>query len=422
MQSLELFLHERYVGIVVPNLRDRTRVSLEVDGTYQPEVLLSESFTVLPGFRPPKEAVSNFLGGYVPEGNQRERMAARRHIDTNDLFALLNEFGGSIAGAVNLRRADESPRYCPAYEPLDNQALADKLRQALKDSDQGIPDDSRSTLPGYQPKVLVAKFDEQWVYPHGRAHSTHILKPQVPSRPSRIFDEHYSHLLTKHLGMSSYSSDIRDADGVLYLAIGRFDRQVENGVVRLIHQEDMAQAMGLDWLDTDVKFEDSSRPNDPARATMRRIATSLGQIPGGSTAVEQWVRQVTYNLAIGNNDAHAKNVALMHLATETQLSQIYDAVPNLFQDGLINWNLALSVDGQFDHRRISIEHLLAEVNAWGVIPERRAIAAITETLIALDDAIAEVTPPIGVSEGLVDQLQWNIRQLRTGQEIGQRKR
>ncbi|TAM66879.1 MAG: hypothetical protein EPN48_14425 [Microbacteriaceae bacterium] len=102
-----------------------------------------------PGASTPADAVSNFLGGYVPEGNHREQMAAKRHIDKDDLFALLSEFGGSIAGAVTLRRTDEAPDFRPAYEPLDDRALAAKLKQALEDSDQGIPDDSRSTLPGY---------------------------------------------------------------------------------------------------------------------------------------------------------------------------------------------------------------------------------------------------------------------------------
>lgn len=129
-------------------------------------------------------------------------MAAKRRIDKEDLFALLTEFGGSIAGAVTLRRQGEVAMEAPAYEPMSDRQLAARLKQALEDSDQGIPDDSRSTLPGYQPKVLAALFDGGWAYPRGSGHSTHILKPQVPSRPTRIFDEHYSHLLTQSMGLS----------------------------------------------------------------------------------------------------------------------------------------------------------------------------------------------------------------------------
>jgi serine/threonine-protein kinase HipA len=422
MPSLDLYLHDRRVGMVESVQRDRTRVTLAVDRDYQQEILLSESFATIPGRRPPSDEVSNFLGGYLPEGNHRERMAAKRRIDKEDLFALLNEFGGSIAGAVTLRRPDEPRDYRPAYEPLDDRTLAARLKQAIEDSDQGIPDDSRSTLPGYQPKVLVARFDGQWAYPHGRAHSTHILKPQVPSRPNRIFDEYYSHLLTRRIGLSSYTSEIRKARRMPYLAIERFDRAVDGDQVRLHHQEDLAQALGLDWRNTDVKFQEPSWPGDSKRATAHRIGELLGSIPGGDAAIEAWARQLTYRVAIGDIDAHAKNAALLHLPGGTQLSPVYDALPNLFQEGLVKHDLALAIDGQFDHRKMSVQRLLAEITSWGVIPQGRAETAVTETLTALAHAISVTTAPKGVSPGMVERLQWNVQRLTAGSEISERKR
>jgi serine/threonine-protein kinase HipA len=421
MPSLELYLHGRRVGTVAPVPRDRGRVVLDVDDDYEPELLLAEAFSTLPGRRPPAEAVSNFLGGYVPEGNHRERMAAKRHIDPGDLFALLSEFGGSIAGAVTLRRPDEDPNYRPTYEPLNDRMLAATLRQALRDSDQGIPDDSRSTLPGYQPKVLAALRDGGWAYPHGRAHSTHILKPQVPARPHRIYDEYYSHQLARHAGLASFASDIRKAGSVVYLAIERFDRIINGDRIQLIHQEDLAQAMGLDWRDTDVKFQEPTWPGDPRRATVRRIAELLGSIPGSSAAIEGWIRQLTFHVAIGNNDAHAKNVALVHTASGTHLAQLYDAVPNLFQEGLATYDLALAIDNVFDHRRLSVEHLLAEISSWAVIASNRAETVITETLTALGDAISTTTPPAAASPGMAERLRWNVRRLTAGDEISQPK-
>jgi serine/threonine-protein kinase HipA len=249
--------------------------------------------------------------------------------------------------------------------------VAAKLKQALEDSDQGIPDDSRSTLPGYQPKVLVARFESLWAYPHGRAHSTHILKPQVPTLPTRIFDEHYSHLLTRHMGLSNYESEIRKAGRITYLAIERFDRVVDGHDVHLKHQEDLAQALGLDWRDPDAKFQDPAWPKEPKRATVRRIGELVGSIPGGDSIVERWIQQLTYNVAIGNNDAHAKNSALMHLPDGTELADVYDAVPNLFQADRVKWDLALAIAGEFDHRKMSTELLVAEIQSWGVIPRAR---------------------------------------------------
>jgi serine/threonine-protein kinase HipA len=421
--SLDLFLHDKFVGVVEPDRRDRGRVVLAVGSGYQDGgLLLSEAFATLPGRRPPIDAVSNFLGGYVPEGNHREQMAAKRHISKDDLFALLNEFGGSIAGAVTLRRQDETSTGNPAYEPLADRALEAKLKQAINDSDQGISDDSRSTLPGYQPKVLVTEIDGQWAYPHARAHSTYILKPQVPARPGRIFDEHYSHLLSRHMGLSQYVSEIRKAGRTTYLAIERFDRELVDDTVLLRHQEDLAQALGLDWRDTDVKFQEPDWPGDPKRATAPRIGELLGSIPGGDDAVEQWLRHLAFHVSIGNNDAHAKNVALMHLATGTKLSQVYDALPNLFQEGLVKWDLALAIDGVFDHRRMSVERIVAEAKSWSVVTENRAEVVVGETLTALRDAIGAIEPPKGISTGVVEHLQWNVRRLLAGSEVSEPKR
>lgn len=401
-----------------PSAQDRGRVILKVDGGYQSEVLLSESFPVLPGRSPAVDAVSNFLGGYVPEGNHRDRMAAKRRIDKENLFSLLTEFGGSIAGAVTLRTQGEQTPFVPNYEPLDDDVLEARLLQALMDSDQGILDDSRSTLPGYQPKVLVAKFGEQWVYPRGRAHSTYILKPQVPARPARIFDEYYSHQLSRRIGLSRYGSEILFANKTQYLAIERFDRTVDGDSVGLLHQEDLAQALALDWRDTDVKFQTPDWPDDPRRASNKRIGILLASLPSGGEAVRAWIRQLTFHIAIGNNDAHAKNVALVHSATGTELSQLYDALPNFFQEGLIKWDLALAVNGLFDHRKLSVEHLLSEIASWGVISDADANALVIETLHELDKAMGDIEPPVASSQGMVERLQWNTNRLLSGLEIG----
>ena len=85
----------------------------------------------------------------------------------------------------------------------------------------------------------------------------------MPSRPSRLVDEHDSHLLTQRPGLSNDASEIRRAQSTTYLAIERFDRTVADGAVRPLHQEDLAQALRLDWRETDTKFQDPDWPDDP---------------------------------------------------------------------------------------------------------------------------------------------------------------
>ena len=422
METLDLYLHDRPIGTV---RRDRAkhRVVVEWDSAYEGNTpTLTESFGVIPGRAPDVELASNFLGGYAPEGNQRIALAARRGIDPDDLYGILNEFGGSIAGAVTLRDPDEPKNYHPDYDELAESTVATRLQQAIDEHDLGARDDSRSMLPGFQPKLLVARFDDAWLEPHGRAHSTHILKPQLQSRPEAIFNEFYSHELARHAGLSQFQSAMRTAGTMNYLAIERFDRKVVGGDVVLHHQEDLAQALGLDWRNGDAKFQDHRQPSRKGRPSARLIGELLGSIPGGGRAAEDWLRQLVYHVAIGNNDAHAKNVALLHLATGTQLTEIYDAVPNLFQEGRIDWNLALSVGGIFDHRRISAEALTDEALSWGVLPRQRIPTVLDETLAAIEAAVRAIFPPSLASKGMPERIEWNISRLRSGAEISKPKK
>lgn len=161
-------LHDHHVG----HLRrgaDPTRVRLTIDAAFDPgAIALTDGFPVVPGTEPATDAVSNFLGGYVPEGNHRTVMASRRGIDPSDLFALLREFGGSLAGAVSVRPQDEDadPSTIGWREDLSESQVGDLLRQALRDTDQAVPADSRSTLPGFQPKVLLHRTARGWAQPH----------------------------------------------------------------------------------------------------------------------------------------------------------------------------------------------------------------------------------------------------------------
>ena len=98
-----------------------------------------------------------------------------------------------------------------------------------------------------------------------------------------------------------------------FLAIQRFDRQVlPDGAVGLIHQEDSAQA--LDWRTGDAKFQYPRWPGNPSGASAQRVAQLLASVSGGSTLVRGWVRRLVLSILLGDNDAHAKNIALLDSA------------------------------------------------------------------------------------------------------------
>ena len=81
---------------------------------------------------------------------------------------MLREFACSIAGAVTIGDPQAARQTQPRYEPISDGEIIQRLRRAASDGDLGSDDQSRSMLAGYQPKLLLARFDGAWYLPRGR--------------------------------------------------------------------------------------------------------------------------------------------------------------------------------------------------------------------------------------------------------------
>jgi serine/threonine-protein kinase HipA len=51
------------------------------------------------------------------------------------------------------------------------------------------------------------------------------------------------------------------------------------------------------------------------------------------------LRRLTFTVLLGDNDVHAKNLAILHLPGRSVLADVYDVIPSLFQDVRIDYNL-----------------------------------------------------------------------------------
>jgi serine/threonine-protein kinase HipA len=419
---LEVRLHGQPVGWITRSSR-RKHIEFEWIGEYTPgPVTLTESFGSVRS-RAPTASASSFFGGYALEGRQREQLTQRRGIrDPTDLYAMLREFGSSIAGAVTIADPDATRRTEPHYGPIGEREIIQRLRRAASDGDLGSDDQSRSMLAGYQPKLLLARFGDQWYLPRGRAHSTHILKPRLSGRSDGLAREYYGHALAAELGLAHYRTELVGNGARQYLVIERYDRVVDGETVALIHQEDAAQALGLDWVNEDVKFQDPAAPQDSHRPSAYRIAELLGSLQGEGYPVADFLRRLTFTVLLGDNDAHAKNVGILHLPGRSVLADVYDAVPNLFQRDRINYDLALAIDRSFDHRCISAGHLIREAERWNALGAGEAERIVTATLADFATALDRVAVPQGVPVTAAAQLAWNVERLQSGGEIGERPR
>jgi serine/threonine-protein kinase HipA len=415
-EELMVALGARPIGVVTPVKNNRQAVDLRwAEDADTGDVRLTESFAAIPGIAPDRARVSRFLGGYLPEGNQRTAMATQRDIAADDLFGFLREYGGSLAGALRFHEDTAAA----SYQRMTPTMLRRAFDEATDRHNLGAREDSRSMIPGFQPKILVAKLgDGHWYQPHGSAHSTHILKPARENATPRLHDEFYGHELARAVGLASFHSEILKSAGIPYLAIERYDRRLNADTVEVIHQEDSAQAMGLDWTSDDAKFQDPRRPRDRRRASAYAITEVLAALDGDP--VGTWLRQLAFRVLIGDNDGHAKNVSILHQENDDRVADLYDAVPNLFQEGRVNWDMALAFDGVFDHRSLTRGHLLREAESWGVARASRLEAALDDVFDRFDAALDSVPFPHAGSPAVPETLRWNLNRLRSGREIGVR--
>ncbi|WP_146954885.1 HipA domain-containing protein, partial [Cellulomonas soli] len=149
-----------------------------------------------------------------------------------------------------------------------------------------------------------------------------------------------------------------------------------------VHQEDGAQLLGLNTDDPDRKFQWGRAL--PSLRELARVLISMGEVrPTGLLAL------TCFNLAIGNTDAHAKNISVIHREDgSTQLAPAYDVAMYLHHPHAAR-RFAMDVNGSSDMDHITAQDLVAEGRSWGLSP-RDASRTVRDTLEHLQQALADI--------------------------------
>jgi len=127
------------------------------------------------------------------------------------------------------------------------------------------------------------------------------------------------------------------------------------------------------------------------------------------------LRLTTFNLAIGNTDAHAKNISLLrHPDGGAVLAPAYDVAMHLHHP-TANRAFAMDVNGKNAIDSIGAIDLIDEALAWP-LPRRRAVSAIGDTLRQLAEALDSVQTSAypGVPDQAWEIVRKRIRQLMSG--------
>lgn len=366
---LHVFFGEEMIGVLESG--DGTALTFKYN-TADPRFRLSLSLPIRSeGFT--DQECRPYFAGLLPEGVALERMAAKHRLSVTETFKLLRAQGAECAGAVRLLRPDADHRLPRDYRPLDDAAMAAMIEDIAGDpllaSDRRV----RMSVAGAQPKAAIALLDGKPHKPENGSPSTHIIKVWNGDEDTRtiVENEAFCMQLAARCGITTAPVLYRRYGGRSCLLVQRFDREVDASghVIRLLHQEDFAQAMGV-LPARKYEYEGIAEGRNPEGQTTTGVGGALLEKTGPGLdeclallnrtqapllARGEFLRLTAFNWLIANADAHAKNFSLFYPepGKAPMLAPAYDLLCTRIYR--ISMEIAMAIGGEVDPERVTAD-------------------------------------------------------------------
>ena len=358
-----------------------------------------------------------FLEGLLPEGSALSAAAAQvrgvRLVNgspesASDAVALLAEFGRECAGAIVAVPAGHEAPSGGHFEPLDDEAIAALLRELPQHplgADLGR--NIRMSLAGAQQKFLLARVEGRWCEPMA-APSTHILKPTTVW-PNSAENEAMILALGRACGLTDGAAWTEQMGGVTVLVAERYDRQVVNGQITRLHQEDMCQAVGIR---PSQKYEIG-----PASGRMARLLREFADEP--RAAIAALFGQLAFRAVVGDEDGHGKNYSLLLHEGRVSLAPLYDSLCTLIYPDLTA-TMATPIGAQRSLAKVNRQALVEEGRAMGLaeVEVSTALDALTAGLRTALDGLGDEYTASWPSERVMEIVRDRVDRLDAGEPLG----
>ncbi|HEX9870451.1 MAG TPA: HipA domain-containing protein [Candidatus Tectomicrobia bacterium] len=333
-------------------------------------------------------ATAAIIEGLLPEGQAMDRLKAL--FGVRYAGPLLRVLGRETVGAVVVLPEGES---FPADEPMQTPALkegdiAARLR-GLPHAPLGVAPTTnvRISLAGAQPKLPLTRSSDGTLHdPTFSQPSTVILKPEPSAWPHLVELEAYGLAVMRAAGVPTPDSRIVEFEGIHVLEVDRYDRVIDSqGLITRVHQEDLCMAVGARPA---MKYATSPR-SDTALSKLARVVYENSRQPDQDLTT--FVAALLVNIGIGNCDAHARNLSLLHIDDgSVELAPVYDVVPT-YHYRSHSRHLAQPINANvLRPEMVTQHHLQAELNSWRVPNVQRLLET---SMQAVEAALAAVPPP-----------------------------
>ena len=239
-----------------------------------------------------------YFGGLLPENpNMRDLLSKKYKISRDNDFKLLEAIGRDCAGAISFHQKGE-PELSEDFVEVKGQVLSEEeLHEHLEELPYRPYMGNRLSLAGAQEKTAVCLIDGKIALPSTDIPTTHIIKTALPKYAQSIQNEYICMKAARKIGIEVPNVEIRNADGIEFLLVERFDREFKDGKIRRILQEDFAQSLGV-------------QSRDKYDVTIKDCLWVLNQTTVPAKSKMEFVKRVIFNYLIGNTDAHSKNFSI----------------------------------------------------------------------------------------------------------------
>ncbi|HZG41464.1 MAG TPA: type II toxin-antitoxin system HipA family toxin, partial [Longimicrobium sp.] len=264
------------------------------------------------------DATMVFFENLLPEGEGRDRIAQAKQFSPADVSGLLGMIGGECAGAVSLWPAGVAPSSKPAYRPLSPAELAALFDQEYGEHVMEMQVAERLSMSGAQQKMVFRRRGDAFELPLHGSPSNAIIKRAKPVYPGLVLNELACMWLLRACGFEAAESRAVGGERLLFESV-RYDRVEDaEGGLRRLHQEDFCQATGH------RSAQKYQARGGPAYEVIGRVIRRHSVDP--LRDLDTLARWALFNVLVGNNDAHAKNLSLLYAGSRVRLAPIYDVV------------------------------------------------------------------------------------------------
>ena len=277
------------------------------------------------------------------------------------------------------------------YRPVTDDEIAARIA-SLGTTPLGVhsdDDDFRISIAGVQEKTAFLRIDDQWQLPLGPTPTSHIFKPAMKEGPAGAdfsdtpWNEWLCLELCRALGLESANAEVLIFDDKPVIAIERFDRAWQDGVLYRLPQEDICQALGVPPV---RKYQSDGGPG---------IVDVLDFLNGAIAPYENRLAfmkaQIVFWL-LAAIDGHAKNFSIFLSPGGYRLTPLYDVMSAApwpeFPDQKIKLAMALGNKNYYRLKQIQLRHFYQTGQKAGL--REQDMDSIFSGLVALmNDAIAE---------------------------------